>query len=81
MGEADIEDRALERRRAFGDAIRHTRTKKHISQEKLAELAGIDRAYMGRIERGEVSVSFDKIWAISDALNTTPNRLFLSALP
>ncbi|WP_195215059.1 helix-turn-helix domain-containing protein [Bifidobacterium breve] len=72
----DITER---RRRTFGDAIRDARKSQHVSQEHLAELAGIDRAYMGRIERGEQSVSLDKIWSICDALETTPSRLFSAA--
>ena len=68
-------------RRQFGDTVRLLRKHQHLSQEKLAQLANIDRAYMGRIERGETSVSLDKIWAISTALNTTPDRLFSDTKP
>ncbi|MBS6716325.1 helix-turn-helix transcriptional regulator [Bifidobacterium longum subsp. longum] len=68
-----------QRRRKFGDAIRSARKAKSISQEHLAELAELDRAYMGRVERGEQSVSLDKIWAICDALDTTPSQLFTTA--
>lgn len=68
-----------ERRRLLGQAIYNMRKPKGISQEHLSELAGIDRAYMGRIERGETSVGMDKIWAICDALNITPAQLFSEA--
>lgn len=34
---------------------------------------------MGRIERGEQSVSLDKIWDICEALNTTPEQIFHDA--
>ncbi|VUW80479.1 Transcriptional regulator ClgR [Bifidobacterium breve] len=67
------------RRMAFGDAVRDARKSQHVSQEHLALLADIDRAYMGRIERGEQSASLDKIWAICDALETTPSQLFSDA--
>ncbi|PWG59472.1 helix-turn-helix domain-containing protein [Bifidobacterium catulorum] len=59
------------RRRAFGMAVVQLRNARHLSQERLAQLAGIDRSYMGRIERGERSVGYDKIWAIGDALDVS----------
>ena len=42
-----------ERMIAFGKRVREMRKSKGISQERLAEMAGIDRSYMGNIERGE----------------------------
>jgi transcriptional regulator with XRE-family HTH domain len=65
-----------ERRYALGQSIRTLRKQRQLSQEQLAALAEIDRAYMGRIERGEQSISLDKIWAICDALEITPVELF-----
>ncbi|MBF4286481.1 helix-turn-helix domain-containing protein, partial [Vibrio anguillarum] len=38
---------------AFGERVRHIRKEKGLSQEALADLAGIDRSYMGHIERGD----------------------------
>ena len=49
-----------------------------VSQEQLANEAQIDRSYMGRIERGEQSVSFDKILDVSRALGIAPVVLFES---
>ena len=40
---------------SFGTQVRRIRKELNISQEKLAELAGIDRAHMGHIERGSAS--------------------------
>lgn len=37
----------------FGARIRATRKEKGLSQEELASLAGLDRSYMGHIERGK----------------------------
>lgn len=70
------ETRHLEERRAFGKAIVSQRKQWKISQEALANDAGIDRSYMGRIERGEQSVSLDKILDICDALSIAPVKLF-----
>lgn len=72
----DEKTRHAEQRRAFGEAIAAFRKSQHISQEQLALSANIDRSYMGRIERGEQSVSFDKILDIAEALATTPAALF-----
>ena len=54
---------------AFGRQVREVRKAKGISQEKLAELAGIDRSYMGNIERGEKNVTLKKVYEICDALD------------
>ena len=63
------EDAAIiEHRLGFGRAVQTLRKHRNLSQEALALTASIDRSYMGRIERGEQSISLDKIWAICDAL-------------
>ena len=41
----------------FGKGVQKTRKKMKISQEELAEIVGISRNHMGRVERGEVNVS------------------------
>jgi transcriptional regulator with XRE-family HTH domain len=57
-----------ERMIAFGRRVREARKSKGISQERLAEMAGIDRSYMGNIERGEKNITLKKAYEISDAL-------------
>ncbi|MEK7498188.1 MAG: helix-turn-helix transcriptional regulator [Patescibacteria group bacterium] len=52
----------------LGNKIRKLRVKKGISQEGLADMANIERSYMGAIERGERNPSFDKLVSISNAL-------------
>ena len=52
----------------FGKAVRSTRLEMGISQESLAELAGIDRSYMGGIERGEHNLALINIKRIANAL-------------
>ena len=59
---------ADERMVAFGKRVREVRKSKGISQEKLAEMAGIDRSYMGNIERGEKNITLKKAYEICDAL-------------
>jgi transcriptional regulator with XRE-family HTH domain len=53
---------------AFGKAVRKTRKKKAIAQEKLAELAGINRGYMGDVERGERNLALQNMAKIAGAL-------------
>lgn len=53
---------------AFGARVRLFRKEKGLSQEGLANLAGIDRSYMGQIERGEINLTLTKIYQISEAL-------------
>lgn len=58
-----------ERMIAFGKRVREMRKSKGISQESLAEMAGIDRSYMGNIERGEKNITLKKAYEICDALD------------
>ena len=60
----------------FGLRIRQLRKSLGLSQEGLADLCGMDRTYIGGIERGERNVSFDNILRIAAALNAPPARLF-----
>ncbi|MBT0388337.1 helix-turn-helix transcriptional regulator [Morganella morganii subsp. morganii] len=53
---------------AFGEKVRKIRKEKGLSQEALADLAGIDRSYMGHIEPGDQNITLTKIHQIADAL-------------
>ncbi|MDL1891017.1 helix-turn-helix transcriptional regulator [Nitrospirales bacterium NOB] len=52
----------------LGRVIRRLRTERGISQEGLAAISGIDRTFMGEIERGEANPSFDVLQRISRGL-------------
>lgn len=52
----------------IGLKIKARRKDTHISQDKLALLADIDRSYIGRIERGEVNITIEKLYEIADVL-------------
>jgi transcriptional regulator with XRE-family HTH domain len=52
----------------LGVAIRKARLDKQLSQEALADKAGIDRSYIGGIERGEHNVAFMNLIKIANAL-------------
>ena len=61
---------------AFGRKVREIRKAKGLSQEALADLSGIDRSYMGHIERGQKNVTLLKIYQIADALNVSITNFF-----
>lgn len=62
------------RLQAFGQRIRDLRRQRGYSQESFAALAGVDRSYMGQIERGEKNITLLKLFQISDALEISPNE-------
>lgn len=66
----------LRRRQAFGERVRHLRGQAGLSQERLAEQAGLHRTYVGSVERGERNVSLDNICALADALHVPVAELF-----
>ena len=45
------------------------REKQGLTQEKLAELAGLHRAYIGQIERGEKNIGLKNLEKIAKALD------------
>lgn len=52
----------------IGHLIRNRRKVLKISQESLALQCGIDRSYLGRIERGEVNITVEKLYEIANTL-------------
>jgi ribosome-binding protein aMBF1 (putative translation factor) len=53
----------------FGQRLREVRQGRSISQEKLAELAGLHRTYVSSVERGERNISLINIESLAQALN------------
>ncbi|QUM76172.1 helix-turn-helix transcriptional regulator [Moritella sp. 24] len=51
-----------------GLKIKVRRKEMRVSQDKLALLADIDRSYVGRIERGEVNITLEKLYEIAEVL-------------
>jgi transcriptional regulator with XRE-family HTH domain len=60
---------------SLGAAIRAARQAQGLSQEALAEIAGIDRSYMGGIERGEHNLAIMNLLKIADALGVKASSL------
>jgi len=52
-----------------GFNIRRIREERGLSQEELATLAGLHRAYVGQIERGEKNIGLKNLEKIAKALD------------
>lgn len=70
-GKADSEGRLAR----IGDAIRTRRLANGLSQEALADAAGIDRSHMGKIERGERNVTLLNLIRVAYALERSPSEI------
>ena len=64
---------------AFGAAVRSARADAGVSQEELAHRCGIDRSYLGAIERGDQNSGLLHIVRIASALGTTVAELMAKA--
>lgn len=53
----------------FGKNVQKIRKIRHLSQEQLAELAGVHRTYIGMIERAEKNITLYNIERIAKGLN------------
>jgi transcriptional regulator with XRE-family HTH domain len=63
-------------RKLFGKRLRELREERRLSQEKLADLAGLHRNYIGNIERGENGIGIDNIMVLARTLKVKPGVLF-----
>jgi transcriptional regulator with XRE-family HTH domain len=61
--------------RALGAEIRALRERKGLSQERLADLAGLPRNFIGLIERGQRNPTFLTLIAVSSKLGLTLSAL------
>ncbi len=60
----------------FGKRVREERLNQNLSQEVLAEKAGVHRTYIGMIERAEKNITLTNINKIANALNVEISGLF-----
>ena len=60
---------------AFGRALRSFREARKLSQEKLAERAGVHRTYESSVERGERNISLENMVKLGLALGVPLSRL------
>jgi transcriptional regulator with XRE-family HTH domain len=73
-------DELFDGRRVLGVQLRTARTRRHLTQEALAERIGIHPDYLGSIERGRRNVPLDTLCRLAWALRLDPHEL-LRPLP
>ncbi len=64
------------RLKAFGLRIRLLRTAHGWSQQQLGEHAGMDRTFVGQIERGKRGMNILRLWPLAEALKMPISDLF-----
>ena len=67
----------------IGQRLRQYRLQKHLTQEQLAERAGLHPTYIGQVERGEKNLTIESLYRISLALQIPLSQLFgqIPAIP
>ena len=63
-------------REKFGNRVRLLRSDRGLTQEQLAERAGISVDFLSLIERGKNSPSFENLEPLADALGVSVAHLF-----
>lgn len=71
--------RHLSARLIFAANLRRARKEVGVSQEELADMAGLHRTYVGSVERGERNISIDNMECLALALNRPLVDLIRSA--
>lgn len=62
-------------RESFARNMRAKRLELNLSQEKLADLCGLHRNYVGSVERGERNISIDNMEIVASSLGCTISDL------
>jgi transcriptional regulator with XRE-family HTH domain len=62
-------------RRIFAQKLRQIRQIRGLSQEELADMAGLHRTYVGSVERSERNVSIDNMERLAKALEVDITEL------
>lgn len=73
--------KALPLRLIFARNIRLMRIHAGVSQERMAAEAGLDRAFVGTLERGQRNISIDNIELIAKAIGVPAHELMNPDLP
>lgn len=72
---SNYDDRLKGRLAELGRRVREERLAVGLSQEELANRAGVHRTYVGSVERGERNISVGNLYAMADALHVSPVAL------
>lgn len=63
---------------AVAELIKEIRHQRQLSQEKLADLANLDRTYISGIERGIRNITLESLESIISALSISNTEFFLA---
>lgn len=63
-------------KKIFGEKIKLVRKQKDLTQEELADKAGLHPTYIGQIERGKRNPSLENIYKIQKALKVDIGDIF-----
>ena len=64
---------------AFGEVLRDARRENQLSQEVLAQLAGLHRNSVSNLERGVFSPTLENLFALAEVLGKQPDELVREA--
>lgn len=64
---------------SFGHRVRALRQDKGLSQEELAHASGLDRSYVGQVERGERNIALENIYKLASGLGIEAYKLLMES--
>lgn len=65
----------------FGQRVRARRAELGLSQEGLADIAGLHWTFVGQVERGRRNLSLHNMLKLAEALQIDPGRLVEGLTP
>lgn len=79
LSQMQVAPEAMAVLRSVAANVRRLRTRLQITQEQLAELAGLDLRFLQRIEAGRTNLGIVVLASLSQALGTSPSALLRKA--
>ena len=76
MGKHEVKSRNLTKLKSFGTHIRQIRLDKNLTQEQLADLAGVSENTIVTLESGKLNTTVATCFDIAKALGVEPKDLF-----
>jgi transcriptional regulator with XRE-family HTH domain len=59
----------------FGKILKELRINKGLTQQRLGDYAGIDRAYISELERGQLMPSMETVFRLAEILKVKPQQI------
>jgi transcriptional regulator with XRE-family HTH domain len=59
----------------FGKVLKELRINKGLTQQRLGDHAGIDRAYISELERGQLMPSMETVFRLAEILKVKPQQI------